>query len=150
MQQKDAEAAHVLVVDDEALQRESLRATLEDAGYVVSVAACGEEAIGILESERVEVLCTDFQMPGMNGLELVNQANAASPGTVSVLVTGYPEFVAGGDREPGKRHMLLVKPYRPEDLLRILAQAARLSRIRGVIDRLPGEGRSSGAAGHRS
>ncbi len=139
-------SAHVLVVDDEAIQRETLGATLEDAGYVVTLAENAAEAIDLLEREQIQVLCTDFQMPGMNGLELADRARGVSPGTVSVLVTGYPDYVMESDRSPGSsRPMLLVKPYHPDDVLRILAQAVRFSRIRGAIDGLSDEAGASGA-----
>ena len=137
LEQLKPEKAHILVVDDELLARESLGALLEDEDYEVSLASDGKEAITILKRHAISVLCTDFQMPGMNGIELVERAAHLSPGTVSVLVTAYPDYVSDSDRIDAVKHKLLVKPFKPDSVIRILAQAVRFSRIRGHLGTVP-------------
>jgi CheY-like chemotaxis protein len=81
---------HVLLVDDEVMVRETLTVSLEDAGYIVSCAAEGAEALEILASEvQVDVLVTDLSMPGMDGLALIEKARKHRPGLSAVLLTGY-------------------------------------------------------------
>jgi signal transduction histidine kinase/ActR/RegA family two-component response regulator len=81
----------VLLVDDEAMVRATLAAALEDFGYTVLVAADGTEALDRLVSSegRVDVLVTDLSMPGIDGLEVIRQAQRHRPGLPAVLLTGY-------------------------------------------------------------
>ena len=81
----------VLLVDDEAMVRETLAMSLEDFGYTVLVAADGAEALDMMASSEtmVDVLVTDLSMPGIDGLELIRQAQKLRPGLPAVLLTGY-------------------------------------------------------------
>ena len=121
--------AHVLVVDDEELARESLGAILEES-YRVTLARSGEEALGILRAQTVNVVCTDYQMPGMDGRQLLAELAKVSPETVGVLVTGFPELASHGDRDRNRGHLVVVKPFTPERLLQIVAQAISFNEIR--------------------
>lgn len=88
--QPNAGARRVLLVDDEAMVRESLACTLEDAGYTVLVAEDGAAALRLLEDgEAVDVLVTDLAMPGIGGLALIRAAQGCRPGLPAVLLTGY-------------------------------------------------------------
>ncbi|MFO1027963.1 MAG: response regulator [Acetobacteraceae bacterium] len=81
---------HILLVDDEAMVRETMAESLEEIGYSVLVAEDGASALGILdEGETVDVLVTDLTMPGMSGLILIREAQKRRPALPSVLVTGY-------------------------------------------------------------
>jgi DNA-binding NtrC family response regulator len=123
---------HVLVVDDEDLARESLGALLEE-DFRVSLASSADEAIEILRRQQpVDVLCTDFQMPGMNGIELIRELSRLSPATVGVLVTGYPDLAANRSAESDGGFLVVVKPFTPDRVLQIVSQAARFGRIRRV------------------
>jgi chemosensory pili system protein ChpA (sensor histidine kinase/response regulator) len=66
----DESRARVLVVDDSLSVRRTLAELLSDAGYLVTQAADGVEAVEALERERPRVVLTDMEMPRMNGLEL--------------------------------------------------------------------------------
>ena len=74
-------ARRVLVVDDEELVRETLVASLEDAGFAVLAVGNGAEALALLEAEEpVDVLVSDLSMPGMDGLALIREAHVRRPG----------------------------------------------------------------------
>jgi CheY-like chemotaxis protein len=80
----------VLLVDDEAIVRETLAASLVDAGYGVQVAADGAAALKILESEAaVDVLVTDLSMPDIDGLTVIRSARSIRPDLPALLLTGY-------------------------------------------------------------
>ncbi|MDR3532721.1 MAG: PAS-domain containing protein [Rhodopila sp.] len=86
----DDTGKHILLVDDEAMVRETLAASLEDAGYTVLLAADGSEALDLLDStEVVDVLVTDLSMPGIDGLAVIRQAQQNRPDLPAVLLTGY-------------------------------------------------------------
>ena len=81
---------YVLLVDDDAIVREVLTLSLEDAGYIVLPADSGTAALMRLESdERVDIIVSDLKMPEMDGLTLIRSAQQLQPGLPAVLLTGY-------------------------------------------------------------
>jgi CheY-like chemotaxis protein len=113
-------AGTALLVDDEALVRESTADMLEDLGYEVVQAASAEEALRLIRGGlRPDVLMTDHLMPGMNGTELANVVRAELPGTPVLIVSGYAE--ADGIAAHFPR---LVKPFRNSDLAASLAEVS--------------------------
>jgi CheY-like chemotaxis protein len=80
----------ILLVDDEDMVRDTLVASLEEAGYAVVAAAGGTEALALLEAPGdVDVLVTDLSMPGMGGLAVIQEAQCLRPGLPAILLTGY-------------------------------------------------------------
>ncbi|MBN3752476.1 response regulator [Paraburkholderia sp. Tr-20389] len=68
----------ILVVDDNEVNRKVLARQLDVLGYRCVSASSGKEALGLLRRERVDLLITDLQMPGMNGVELARHVRASS------------------------------------------------------------------------
>jgi nitrogen-specific signal transduction histidine kinase len=86
----------VLVVDDDLLVLENTAAMLEDLGHAVVEARSGDEALALLRRTRtVDLVVTDYAMPGMTGLQLADAVAAERPGTVFLLSTGYAELPSG-------------------------------------------------------
>jgi PAS domain S-box-containing protein len=83
-------AARILVVDDDALVLETVAAQLEDEGFGVTTAADGMQALALLDGGlAVDALVSDLSMPGMDGVNLILEAQARRPGMPAVLLTGY-------------------------------------------------------------
>ncbi len=83
----------VLVVDDDLLVLENTAVMLEDLGHAVVEARSGEEALALLRRTRtVDLIVTDYAMPGMTGLQLASAVAAERAGTVILLSTGYAEI----------------------------------------------------------
>lgn len=81
----------ILIVDDSLEERELIAAMLSTGGrYEVVTAASGEEALRLLEKQRVDLLITDLVMPGLDGLQLANRAVEIDPGLHGrvLIVTG--------------------------------------------------------------
>ena len=115
MNSSAAKAACVLVVDDDALINMNAVDMLEQLGHTAIDAYSGAEALKILASEQViDLLITDYAMPGMNGVELAEQARQLRPGLPVVLATGYSELPSGATIELPR----LNKPYQQADLER--------------------------------
>nr|WP_294559935.1 PAS domain S-box protein [uncultured Rhodopila sp.] len=86
----DRGGSRVLLVDDDALVRDVLGASLEDAGYTVQRVSSGPAALARLAAgDRVDVMVSDLTMPGMDGLALIRMAQQQRPGLPAVLLTGY-------------------------------------------------------------
>ncbi len=83
----------VLVVDDDLLVLENTAVMLEDLGHAVIEARSGEEALDLLRRTRtVDLVVTDYAMPGMTGLQLASAVAAERPGTIVLLSTGYADL----------------------------------------------------------
>jgi len=78
----------VLVIDDEALVRESITAFLDDSGFDVLEAENGRDALQIFHEQHSDVILCDLHMPIMNGLELLNQLRAEGADVPFIVVSG--------------------------------------------------------------
>ncbi len=83
------EQRKILVVDDDEHLRMVLQETLQTAGYQVTVAASGNEALKILEQDAFDLLITDLMMPGIKGVELVGLAKEKYPHIGAMVITAY-------------------------------------------------------------
>jgi len=109
---RDGEA--VLVVEDEPDVRRLSVETLRELGYAVAEASDADEALRWLSGRsRVNLLFTDIVMPGMNGLQLAEQARAAMPTLKVLYTTGYARDASGAE---SVRSALLPKPFTIEQL----------------------------------
>lgn len=89
---RPARAGRVLVVDDDAMVRAVVAGHLKDSGYDIAEASNGLDALARLDDgEVVDLLVTDFSMPGMNGLMLIEEARRRLPGLPALLLTGYAD-----------------------------------------------------------
>jgi DNA-binding NtrC family response regulator len=86
-----ARLGRILVVDDEAIARKDLAATLSDRGYEVETAADAFKALGKLETFAPHVVVTDLKMPGMTGLELTHKLRALDLPPAVIVLTGHGE-----------------------------------------------------------
>lgn len=115
----DAKAAgrrrSVLLVDDDATVRHIVMEQLNELGLDVFAAPDGQAALQILEQngEKIDVLLTDFAMPGMNGVETIDHALGRAPGIQCILMTGYAD-VAG--LKSSRARAILRKPIAFADL----------------------------------
>ncbi|WP_129673651.1 response regulator transcription factor [Candidatus Chloroploca sp. Khr17] len=83
------QSAHILVVDDEQNIRLTLSTLLSRAGYIVTVAASGEEAVAMFERQQFDLMLVDLQMPGINGIQVVEALRQRSNDTVVIILTGH-------------------------------------------------------------
>ena len=83
----------VLAVDDDLLVLDNIAAMLDDLGHAVIEARSGEEAVELLRrTPKIDIVVTDYAMPGMNGLQLAETVAIECPGTPVVLCTGYADL----------------------------------------------------------
>lgn len=84
----DKRRDRVLVVDDDPDAREVIAVVLTQAGYVVEVAQDGFDAIGKVGNVEPDIVLTDLQMPGMHGLDLINNLRRIDGDLPVVVATG--------------------------------------------------------------
>jgi len=80
----------ILLVEDETVLRESVRDWLIEDGYDIEVAEDGEEALEKIKKEKYGVIVLDLKLPGIDGLQLFEQAKELRPETKGVIITAYP------------------------------------------------------------
>jgi len=88
--------ARILVVDDEAEIRRSLRMILEYEGYDVQEASSGPEAIALVEREPPDLAFLDIKMPGMDGLETLEKIRGSNESLPVVIVSGHGTVSTAG------------------------------------------------------
>ncbi|HEU4926168.1 MAG TPA: response regulator, partial [Vicinamibacterales bacterium] len=81
--------ARILVVDDEAEIRRSVRMILEYEGYDVMEASSGPEGIALVEKESPDLVFLDVKMPGMDGLEALQRIRTVSETLPVVIISGH-------------------------------------------------------------
>jgi two-component system response regulator PilR (NtrC family) len=84
-----ANAARLLVVDDERSMRELLAIVLKRDGHEVLVAENGRAALELIRRERIDILITDIRMPEMNGVDVLREAKRIDPDLVSIVMTAF-------------------------------------------------------------
>ena len=111
-------SAVILLVDDEELVRHATADMLREIGHDVLEAPSARSALELInERPDVDLLVTDYLMPGMRGSELIDVAREVRPALKALLITGYARVV--GDRPDVVR---LSKPFRAADLAREVAK----------------------------
>ena len=82
----------ILCVDDEETSLLLRKPVLEQAGYEVMIAASGMQALEVLSSRRIDLLLTDYLMPGQTGTELARAAKSICPELPVILLSGVTEI----------------------------------------------------------
>jgi two-component system KDP operon response regulator KdpE len=77
----------ILIVDDEAMIRVSLRATLSNIGFKTLEAGRGEEALALVRTNRVDAVLLDINMPGMNGIDVCKNIRSLRPRLAILMLT---------------------------------------------------------------
>jgi CheY-like chemotaxis protein len=112
---------------------------LMDLGYSVVQASSGAEALGLLRRGEIEVdlLVSDYLMPGMGGADMVREARKLRPTLPALLITGYTNLVQG----PGAELPRLAKPFRQAELASRIAELLEAAQSRDNVVHLPEAGR---------
>jgi DNA-binding response OmpR family regulator len=117
---------HVLLVDDEPLIRDYLKAYLSAANYDVTVACDGMEAVEALKASETpfDLVITDIKMPRMDGLTLARTIGAERPDLPVLFMSGYASSLDSFDSPVG-RWAFLAKPFEPKALLQRISDLLR-------------------------
>ena len=112
----------VLIVEDEAIMRESLRDWLKDGGYEVETAEEGEEALEKIAKKEFGVAVLDLRLPGENGLEVLKKATAQDPKLKGIIITAYPSIETAVAAMKMGAVNYIVKPFAPDALERAIQE----------------------------
>lgn len=120
----------ILAVDDDAAMRYLLNRFLSQAGYEVTVAIDGDDALRSFQEFPADLLITDLNMPGMGGLELIERMMASNSRPQIIVISGDNELMKKLRSSPAFASVLVIaKPFDPATLLslvhELLASAAQ-------------------------
>ncbi len=107
----------VLFVDDEPSILRSMSRLFRGAHFDVLTTESAEQALEIMRGRRVEVLVTDYRMPGMSGLELLREVRSLSPNTIRVMISGHSDInVVLAALNEGELFRFVTKPWNDLEL----------------------------------
>ena len=121
----------ILAIDDEAAIRESLRMTLEYAGYEFVSAATGQEGLTLVEREAPDLVLLDIKMPGMDGMEVLNRLHSMNEALPVVMISGHGTGALAAEAIKKGAVDFLDKPFESTDrLLVTITNALEQHRLR--------------------
>jgi CheY-like chemotaxis protein len=113
---------HILVVDDEAHFRFATGIALRRAGYTITEAADAEEALLLLTkapgAAHFDLMLVDVQMPGMSGVELIEEIRGRGIGLPAFIISGFVDKRLAEELSRKGCKDLLHKPFEPAELVR--------------------------------
>jgi diguanylate cyclase (GGDEF)-like protein len=132
----NAQKCSLLIVDDEPYILPTLSALLASE-FDIQTANCAEAAQAVFASHSIDLILTDQKMPRQSGIQLLEWVRENHPRTVRLLMTGYAELEDAVDAiNRGQVYHYLLKPWRTEELLQILRNAAEKRLLENSRDQL--------------
>jgi DNA-binding NtrC family response regulator len=112
----------ILVVDDDDTIRTTMKAILEEEGYLVDLASTGKEAIQKTQEKTYNIALLDIRLPDIEGVELLKLMKDGVPRTRKIMVTGYPSIQNAIGALNKNADAYLLKPVDIEKLLTIVRE----------------------------
>jgi two-component system, NtrC family, nitrogen regulation response regulator NtrX len=122
--------ARILVIDDEAAIRDSLRMILEYEDYQFLGAAGGQEGIALVQRDRPDLVLLDIKMPGMDGIEVLRKLHALDEALPVVMISGHGTTATAVEAIRSGAVDFLDKPLSSERVIVTLQNALRQSELR--------------------
>lgn len=122
-------ALSVLIVDDEETIRYGLREWLQEEGYTVLEAPDGEKALE-LASQEPDIILLDYNLPGLNGLEVLQELRKQPGDPVIIMMTGYGTIDLAVNAMRSGAYHFITKPWDQADLAQRLHNACELINLR--------------------
>lgn len=116
-------AGKILVVDDDLSLRQFLSIMLKRAGYECRIASRGEEAIEMMAEDPADVVVTDLNMEGLDGMEVLRRVQGEWPRTEVVMITAYATTENAVAAMKNGAFDYVVKPFNVDELKMILEKA---------------------------
>ena len=119
----------ILVVDDEKSLREVLSIMLKRAGYTVTEASDGDEAIGHVNKEIYDLVITDLRMPKADGMDVLKAVKSSSPDTVVLVITAFATSDSAVEAMKQGAYDYLTKPFQVDEVQWIIRNALEKRRL---------------------
>jgi DNA-binding response OmpR family regulator len=110
-------SGHILIVDDETSLRQTLARILQRAGFEVTTAAAGNEALALLTQQSFDLIYLDIRMPDISGLEVLKTIHAKLPELPVILFTAQPDLNSAVEALRSGAIDYLLKPLKPQTVI---------------------------------
>jgi len=122
----------VLVLDDEAIVCERLKAHLENNGFQVETFTESQRAMDRLVEKTFDVVVTDLKMEGPSGLDVLRFVRDQMQGTQVIMITGYASMEAARAADYTGVYEFILKPFQLDEMGKLVKKAAKKAmRLRG-------------------
>jgi two-component system, NtrC family, response regulator AtoC len=139
-------SAHVLIVDDEALIRQSIRMVLVQEGFDVTVAASGAEAWSRFREERPDIVLLDLVLGDADGLDLLRRMRAESSEVKVLLISAHGSIESAVTAMKLGGYDFIKKPFELEEVVAAVRNAARTSSLEQRVAYLAAQDRKRASA----
>jgi nitrogen regulation protein NR(I) len=119
----------ILLIEDDASVAEGLKKELRAEGYLVDTAARGDEGLECARNNSYEAVITDLKMPGLSGLQLIEQLHAAKPKLPIIMMTAFGTAETAIEATKLGAYDYLLKPFDMGELLDLVAKAVASNRL---------------------
>lgn len=129
----------VLIIDDEFMIREGLRLTIDWESLNCTIAGeaeDGEEGLRLIKELHPDIIITDIRMPGLSGLEMIDEAKKSKHNSKVIILTGYRDFEYAQQAIRLGAYRFLLKPSKEEEILSALTDAIEELEIKKSDERL--------------
>lgn len=135
----------ILVVEDDAAQRELLAEYLQGYGHSVEIARDGAEGSEMFGRGTYDLVITDRAMPRLNGIELTREVKQDAPGMSVILLTGFGATLGKAEADEAGVDIILPKPIDPEGLQEAVRTVMKSAGVTAQPSGQSGTGASSSA-----
>ncbi len=115
----------LIIIDDEAIVLKRLRQALEKDGFEVETFEDGSSALKRINEKHFDIVVTDVRMPGLNGIQVLEEIMSRSKQTKVILITGYATIEMAREAMAKGAFDCIAKPFKPSDLREIVNRAIK-------------------------
>jgi len=129
----------ILIIDDDTSLRRVLEYNLQEAGYLVSAAASGEEGVRLFAEDNPALIISDMKMPGIDGMQVLKAVKERSPETLVIMITAFGTVDVAVEAMKAGAYDYITKPFNRDELRLIVAKALQFSCLAVENKRLKSE-----------
>src|SRR5437870_3891514 len=123
----------ILIVDDEPLNLDLLSQELADLGHVTENAASGADALKKMRGFDPELIFLDYQMPGMNGIEVLREIRKQDKNLPVIIITAYGTIERAVEAIKTGADDFITKPFDPEHLAVVVKKALERAELKSEV-----------------
>lgn len=117
--------ARILIVDDEDIVLKSCLRVLQKLDYEIDIAYSGQTALDNLEKKKYDIVVTDLMMPGMDGMQLLEEIKKRYPDVIVIIFTGYATVDTTRQALKAGAFDYIPKPFTPDELRNVIDNAVK-------------------------
>jgi DNA-binding NtrC family response regulator len=126
--ERDRMTVNILIVDDDKNTREGLQRALKNQ-YKIYIAESAEKALNIMHEKHIDIILSDLQMPGMNGMDFLKQVKKYNNNVIFILLTAYGNIETAVDAMKNGAYDFLTKPVNLDHLEVLFERAVKSIKI---------------------